>query len=152
MFWITTQFRDGFFHAWKDAPSDLKFLSYLHRHELRIIVKASVLHGDREIEFLSLKQQLRHIFVEMKIGQWWPPAALDENRAAAIGVDNQRSLNEALVQLRDKEASVETVAFALAMYMVLAHGEDRSYSVTVLEDDENGGIYEWKGRQLGLVD
>jgi hypothetical protein len=54
--WFTTEFEG--FHRWKDAPAEAAFLRVFHRHIFKIRAHASVSHGDRDIEFILLKQRV----------------------------------------------------------------------------------------------
>lgn len=42
-------------HRWKDAPDDVRFLRYLHRHMFYVESKIEVFHNDRELEFILVK-------------------------------------------------------------------------------------------------
>ena len=48
-----------FIHQYKDAPEEVSFLRYPHRHIAHIKVEVEVFHNDREIEFIMLKRELQ---------------------------------------------------------------------------------------------
>lgn len=53
---VTTQFEG--FHCWKDAPDYVSFLRSRHRHIFHVRIEKEV-HGlDRQIEFITFKQQV----------------------------------------------------------------------------------------------
>lgn len=47
-----------FIHQYKDAPDEVSFLRYPHRHIAHIKVQIEVNHNEREIEFIMLKHKL----------------------------------------------------------------------------------------------
>ena len=47
------------FHAWSDAPDDVAFLRFLHRHEFHVEARLPVTHDDRELEFFLVKNKLQ---------------------------------------------------------------------------------------------
>lgn len=49
-----------FIHQYKDAPEEVAYLRYPHRHVAHIKVKVEVYHNEREIEFIMLKHQLEN--------------------------------------------------------------------------------------------
>ena len=66
MIWAIIQFQFDGFHKWIDAPEEIKFLRNIHRHvfHCKIYIKENV-NIDRDIEFISLKNELKgniHIF------------------------------------------------------------------------------------------
>lgn len=54
--WVTHRFIG--FHAWPDAPSARSYLASEHRHLFHITVELEVGHGDREVEFHDLLDQV----------------------------------------------------------------------------------------------
>ena len=60
----TTQFEG--FHRWPAAPDAVGYLRDLHRHIFHVRAEKPVLHNDREVEFITLKQELN---VEIDIAQ-----------------------------------------------------------------------------------
>lgn len=54
--WVTLQ--REFIHQYEDAPCQVDFLRYPHRHILHIKVKIEVYHNDRELEFILVKRQI----------------------------------------------------------------------------------------------
>lgn len=58
--WVTARFMA--YHRWKDAPESVAFLRDYHRHVFHVKLTVQVGHGDREVEFFTLKDQLqRHL-------------------------------------------------------------------------------------------
>jgi len=51
--YVTTQ--TEFIHQYKDAPDEVSYLRYPHRHVAHIQVKIEVFNNDREIEFIMFK-------------------------------------------------------------------------------------------------
>ena len=47
-----------FIHQYKDAPEEVAYLRYPHRHIAHIMVQIEVYNNDREIEFIMLKHKL----------------------------------------------------------------------------------------------
>ena len=52
---VTVKYRIPGFHKWPGANNYLKFL---HRHEFHFTVRIEVKHGNRDIEFIDLKEKL----------------------------------------------------------------------------------------------
>jgi len=52
--WVTLQ--REFIHQYENAPCQVDFLRYPHRHLLHIKVKIEVYHNDRELEFILFKR------------------------------------------------------------------------------------------------
>ena len=46
------------FHHWPAAPKEVAFLRSLHRHVFHVEVHVKVSHGDRDVEFFTLKNQV----------------------------------------------------------------------------------------------
>ena len=46
------------FHCWPDAPDEVGFLRFRHRHTFHVEVKVGVVHGDRDVEFILLKRDV----------------------------------------------------------------------------------------------
>lgn len=55
-FYIVVRFQFEGFHFWRNAPNEVDFLRRPHRHIFHCEVKLPVAHGDRDLEFLSVKQ------------------------------------------------------------------------------------------------
>lgn len=43
-------------HQWKEAPEHREYLRPLHQHLFKIVVRISVEHGERQIEFHDLRR------------------------------------------------------------------------------------------------
>jgi len=52
--WITTSFEGT--HRYLDAPVEVSFLRYTHRHIFHVKVWIEVFHNDRDIEFILFKR------------------------------------------------------------------------------------------------
>lgn len=46
------------FHRWPDAPENVDYLKSLHRHEFHVKVIVKVSHNNRDVEFITLKDQV----------------------------------------------------------------------------------------------
>jgi len=53
---IRTQFEGV--HWWEDAPEEVNFLRYPHRHLFKIAAKIYVTHSNRELEFFMVKHKI----------------------------------------------------------------------------------------------
>ena len=49
-----------FIHQYVDAPDEVYYLRYPHRHLAHIKITIEVFHDDREIEFIMLKHKVHH--------------------------------------------------------------------------------------------
>jgi len=45
-------------HLWKTAPVHREYLRLLHQHLFKVVVRISVEHGERQIEFHDLRQEV----------------------------------------------------------------------------------------------
>lgn len=50
------------FHNWPNAPFSSEFLKSKHRHEFHIKVIVNVVHNDRDIEFIRLREDVDEMF------------------------------------------------------------------------------------------
>lgn len=48
-------------HFWEDAPDEVSFLRYPHRHEFHFNVWIEVNHDDRELEFILVKRFIESV-------------------------------------------------------------------------------------------
>ncbi len=55
---IKTQFE--FVHCWKQAPKEVEFLRYPHRHDFFVNCEIEVFHNDRELEFFMVLHRLEY--------------------------------------------------------------------------------------------
>lgn len=53
-------------HYYKDAPKEVAYLAYPHRHLAHIKVKIEVFHNDREIEFIMFKHEIRNYIWQIR--------------------------------------------------------------------------------------
>lgn len=53
---INTQFE--FVHKWENAPNEVSFLKYPHRHDFLVTCQIEVFHNDRELEFFMVLHKL----------------------------------------------------------------------------------------------
>lgn len=64
---VTTRFEG--FHRWKDAPADVSFLRFMHRHLFGVTLGVWVTHNDRDVEFFQLKRKLEEHIKELWEGR-----------------------------------------------------------------------------------
>lgn len=55
---VYVTFQKEFIHQYIDAPKEVEYLRYPHRHIAHITAKIEVFNNDREIEFIMLKHWL----------------------------------------------------------------------------------------------
>jgi hypothetical protein len=48
-------------HAYPDAPKEVAYLKYPHRHVFHVTIEISVFHNDREIEFVMFKHEVENM-------------------------------------------------------------------------------------------
>jgi hypothetical protein len=60
--WVTLQF--PMFHWWEGAPPSVHFLKSNHRHIFHVKAWKKVNHDDRDIEFITLKEEMEK-YVEL---------------------------------------------------------------------------------------
>ena len=58
--WVTFQ-KEGI-HKYPDAPDEVEFLRYPHRHIFKFKVQIDVEHDDRDIEFFIFKRWLESLY------------------------------------------------------------------------------------------
>jgi len=64
---IYVTFQKEFIHQYKDAPDEVSYLRYPHRHIAHIKVRVQVFDNDREIEFIMFKHWLEENVVINKL-------------------------------------------------------------------------------------
>lgn len=57
--YITTQFEG--FHKYPDAPDEVEFLKYKHRHTFHLKIYIQVFHNKRDIEFILFKRYINSL-------------------------------------------------------------------------------------------
>ena len=60
--WVTFQ-KEGI-HKYPDAPDEVEFLRYPHRHIFKFKVQIDVEHDDRDIEFFIFKRWLEGLYAD----------------------------------------------------------------------------------------
>ena len=60
--WVTFQ-KEGI-HKYPDAPDEVEFLRYPHRHIFKFKVQIDVEHDDRDIEFFIFKRWLESLYAD----------------------------------------------------------------------------------------
>lgn len=55
---VYVTFQKEFIHCYPEAPEEVRYLRYPHRHMAHIKVEVEVFEDDREIEFIMLKHKL----------------------------------------------------------------------------------------------
>ena len=101
-------------HRYKDAPDEVEFLKYDHRHIFTIRSKIQVFHEDRELEFIMVKRLIQRYL-------------------------NERGDHSGCYYLGNK--SCEQIAVEIYDLLKDRFGE-RKISVEVSEDNENSAIIE----------
>lgn len=107
-------------HRWKNAPTEVGFLSLPHRHIFSAKITIKTADADRGVEFFMVKRQL-------------------DDTISRLVTSSGRDFNQLGLPLY--EASCEQLAMAIGNIM-------RSYGyvverVEVSEDEENSGIAVW---------
>jgi len=102
-------------HQWKDAPAEVDFLKAIHRHVFHVEAKIPVTHNDRQLEFFMVQRFLDECGQKLLLD---PPAIY-------IG-----------------HVSCEMIADELVDKISKRYGIKRDISVSVFEDNENGGCVE----------
>lgn len=59
--WVDVSFQFEGLHCWPNAPDTVAHLRSSHRHVFHCDVSLEVFHGDREVEFQLLKQDLQRV-------------------------------------------------------------------------------------------
>lgn len=109
-------------HRWKDAPPLVEFLKYPHRHTFGVSAVFCVEHGNRALEFFTVKRALEEaLFHSLYCGP--------ENSG-----DFRPEFN---LDMPTIEMSCEDMAATLFNFMVTEY--PTLVSVTVDEDGENSG-------------
>ena len=57
--WITTSFEG--IHKYNEAPREVAFLRYPHRHIFHVKVFIEVFHNDRDVEFILFKRHVNSL-------------------------------------------------------------------------------------------
>lgn len=107
---VQTQFEG--FHKYDNAPAEVEFLKYPHRHIFYVDISIEVFHDDRELEFIMVKRM-----IEDYIKSTYQPESTGE-----------------MVLL----GSCEMIAEDILVLLIESFGSSRAYSVCVSEDGENG--------------
>jgi len=108
--WVTFQ-KEGI-HNYPDAPDEVDFLRYPHRHIFHFKVQIEVYNNDRDIEFFIFKRWLESLYVE-----------------------NNHVSDSATLDLNHK--SCEMIADELAKQIKDKYSQ-RFLAIDVSEDNENG--------------
>lgn len=125
---VQVRFQSEYYHKWKNATAI--FLSNIHRHMLHIQVDLQVFHDDREVEIIQLRKNIKDTFEAIRDDKY----SLDEEAPLA--------LLDACELIVLRQASCETIAYALGVLTLLSYSQLRDCRVTVLEDGENGATWE----------
>lgn len=100
-------------HHYPDAPEEVMFLRYPHRHVFHIRVETPINHSNRDIEFLLFKKLCQGYFNDI----------ISEKGIVNFGAK-----------------SCEMIAEDLIVHLQNVFDKRRCYQVTVSEDGENGAI------------
>lgn len=118
--YIRVRFQWDGIHHWPEAQEPYRFLAEPHRHKFYGEATIEVKHDNRELEFL---QVLDRIQMEIKDG-----------RGVMAGFDPPNVV---------PSCSCEQMAERILGWLHKWYGVDRYISVSVSEDNENGGLVEW---------
>lgn len=102
------------FHAYKDAPDDVKFLQNNHQHLFKVEFGISVTHDDRELEFFQVLWQYER---EIK---------------PFVQIVSDGNLG-----------SCEMIAERILDGLINTYGEKRTYWCDVSEDGHVGAFLRW---------
>ncbi len=97
--WVVMKFQFEGLHYWKDAPPQVHYLAFKHRHIFHVEARMTVRHNDREVEFIQAKN---HLLGQVNIVYDWGPKSCEGIAEAII----------ALMQAkwgRDRDYSVEVL-------------------------------------------
>jgi hypothetical protein len=135
---VICTWRQEYFHKWERALDDVEYLRDLHRHELHIKVELEVFGFDREIEIISLKNDL-DMFLKRSISG---TSVLPHRDESTTDSTEWGRMHESIFR---NKASCEEIALFLSEYLRRSYGRHRDCTVTVLEDGENGAVVECTG-------
>lgn len=121
---VVMQLRVDGVHRFPDAPAEVNFLSFLHRHEFHIRVEVEVFHNDRDIEIIMAKHEMQKYFEDHY------PKFAHESKTINFDTKSCEDLAEELIMFLKGYFAGEADEF----------GRARVMSVEVLEDGENGAI------------
>lgn len=110
---VTTQFVEK--HQWSEAPTEVGYLAYPHRHLFMVRLEIEVLHNDRELEYHTVLKDLGWMISDELLRAWnlyW---------------------------------SCEDIAQRILTWAKRKWPERLLYRVTVSEDGENGSVMEARG-------
>lgn len=112
-------------HCWPDAPEPVGFLRNHHHHLFVVYTQIDVNHDDRELEFLMVQRDIdKYIHQTMMVS----------GNTAFLG-----------------DMSCEQIAKRIIKFVGDKYGSNRSISVGVFEDDENGCWVTYAGDADGTV-
>lgn len=60
--WVFVTWQKEGIHKYPDAPEEVAFLRYPHRHMFHFKVQVEVFHDNRDIEFIMLKRELEGLY------------------------------------------------------------------------------------------
>lgn len=112
---VSTSFEG--FHKYTGAPEEVSYLRDLHRHVFGVKVKMEVFHDDREVEFIMVKHRLDDFVKQLPLAE----------------------------KARESTMSCEMAAHAIIEFLTSCYGKNRTISVSVDEDGENGCFVLWEG-------
>lgn len=119
--YIEVQFNWDGLHYFPGAKEPYRFLAEPHRHKFYGHATIEVFHDDRELEFLEVLDKIQ---MEIKDG-----------RGIMAGFDPPGAV---------PSCSCELMAERVLEWLHLWYGMDRYIRVSVKEDNENGGVIEWR--------
>lgn len=92
---ITTSFEG--IHCWNDAPDEVSFLRFPHRHIFGVRVEIEIRHDDREIEFILFKNYINELVKRFE----------GDNRALSCEMMAQQMLDQIASKYPARCVSVE---------------------------------------------
>lgn len=113
---VRTQFEA--LHQWIQAPEDVGFLRYKHRHLFKVEVEIEVKHGERQLEFFAVRNALDALIEDMM-----PTTGLSSGVAITASCEDMAEL------------------IARNLSKALELDSKQLHYVEVSEDGENAGRY-----------
>jgi hypothetical protein len=80
--WASVGWKFEEFHAWEQAPDEVGFLRFPHRHIFHVRARVQQFEGDRELEYFILRAKVRDIVNDMLETKWERPRGMSCEAAA----------------------------------------------------------------------
>jgi hypothetical protein len=115
-------------HQYLGAPSNVGFLRHPHRHMFKVLAEIKVSHGDRELEFFTVKEVLDSILatINERVGVWGSIPTVEGFQCSLVIQRSCEDLAEFIAKalIEELKISIKLIRF-----------------VEVSEDGENAGRY-----------